>query len=162
MVWVVAKRIAFEEASEAGQLWKSIYGKLSTRQPGLLGAITGRAAPKVLRLAMFYAAVDLSEKIEVVHLKAALALHQYCVDSAMYIWGDLTGDQTADALLEALRRCGATGMSRTQIRDAFNRNKPALEIDNALELLKRYKKATRGERPSGPSGGKPTQVWIAL
>jgi hypothetical protein len=63
-------------------------------------------------------------------------------------------------LLIALRH--SSGMSRTQIRDAFSRNMSGIKIDNALRLLEEYKKAKMTTRPPGPSGGKPAQVWAAL
>jgi Protein of unknown function (DUF3987) len=151
-------RIAFDEASEAGQLWNSVYGELTASRPGILGGITGRAAPKVLRLAMFYAAVDLSDKIEAVHLKAALALHQYCVDSAKYIWGDLTGDPVADDLLVALRHTEG-GMTRTEMSNAFGRNMSAMKISAALRLLLDYKKVKEDTRVVG---SKSLKVWKAI
>jgi hypothetical protein len=43
-------------------------------RPGFLGALLARAAPQVLRLSLLYALLDRSAAIEVVHLRAALAL----------------------------------------------------------------------------------------
>ena len=109
-------------------------------------------------MAMFYAVADLSEKIKVPHLKAALALWKYCEDSVSYIWGDRFGDQLADDLLVALRD-SAAGMSKTDISNMFGRNINAFKIDNALKLLEEHGKVKWEERPTS---GRPKVVWVAV
>ena len=52
---------------------------------------------------MIYTLLDGKTAIEPTHLHAALALWEYADKSAKYIWGDLTGDETADEILKALR-----------------------------------------------------------
>ena len=44
----------------------------------MLDAITGRGEAQTIRLALLYAVLDGSDKIKVVHLKAALGLWKYC------------------------------------------------------------------------------------
>ena len=44
---------------------QAIYTALAEEQPGLLGAITGRAEAQVLRLSCFYALLDATETVEV-------------------------------------------------------------------------------------------------
>src|SRR6185312_9136937 len=46
--------------AQAWQAWEKRYGALSAGRPGLLGAVLGRAAPQILRLALLYALLDLS------------------------------------------------------------------------------------------------------
>ena len=58
-----------DEDTEA--LWEEIYPELSAGGPGLLGAITARAAPQVMRLACTYAALDRTYVISRSHLDAA-------------------------------------------------------------------------------------------
>ena len=48
------------------------------------------------------------------HLEAALAVWQFCEDSAKYIFGERIGDKNADALLDALREA-ENGLTRTEI-----------------------------------------------
>ena len=82
-----------------------------------------------MRLALIYAFLDQSSVIRVEHLRAALALWQYCEDSAAYIFGDAVGNTVADDILSALRdRRG--GLSRTAIGDLFSRNKSKDEIES--------------------------------
>jgi hypothetical protein len=72
---------------EARDLWHGIYKDLSAGQPGLLGAITGRAEAQVIRLALIYALLDSSNQISLSHLKAAVAVWEYCEASAARIFG---------------------------------------------------------------------------
>jgi len=119
---------------EARELWISAYPDLSEGQSGLVGAITSRAEAQVMRLAMIYALLDSSPVIKKVHLEAALALWWYSEASVRFIWGDSLGDPAADGLLRELRQ-KPEGMTRTEVRDFFHRNKKSSETDRVLELL---------------------------
>lgn len=129
-------RLTFElkRDEKARDFWREVYTKLSSGHTGLLGAVTSRAEAQVMRLATLYALLDCSNEIQFEHLEAALALWQYCEDSARYIFGSATGDKLADAVLDALK-ANDTGLTRTQIRDLFNRNKSQAEINRALQNL---------------------------
>ncbi len=118
----------------ARQRWIEIYAKLSDGHTGLLGSVTSRAEAQVMRLACIYALLDCSEIITLEHLEAALALWKYSEDSAAYIFGNQTGNKLADAIYTAL--LGAeSGLTKTQIRDLFQRNQSAHQINAALKLL---------------------------
>ena len=150
-------RISWGE--EAGEMWEAVYGTLSEGKPGLFGAVTGRAEAQTMRIAALYAVMNRSYRIESQHLEAALALWQYAEDSARYIFGDATGDPEADQILEALRAAGKVGMSRTEIRDLFGRNKKADRINRALALLLQSGRVRR-EREED-TGGRPSERWFA-
>lgn len=124
--------IDFDE--EARALWYDVYGQLSTGAEGMLGALTGRAEAQTRRLAMLYALLDCSAKVEISHLLAALALWDYCFRSTEHIFGDSLGDPTADELLRALRGRDI-GLTKTEIRDHFGRHKRSSETDRALGVL---------------------------
>ncbi len=70
----------------ARDLWLTVYSELSKDHPGLVGCIINRAEAQVLRLAMVYCLLDQSVAINRSHLEAALALWDYCRDSAYYIF----------------------------------------------------------------------------
>ncbi len=53
--------------------------------------------------------------VKTYHLRAALAVWQYCADSARYILGNSLGDPVADKLLQNLHK-SSKGLSQTQIR----------------------------------------------
>ncbi len=119
---------------QARQKWIEIYPKLSDGHTGLLGSVTSRAEAQVMRLACLYALLEYAEEISLKHLEAALALWQYCEDSARYIFGNQTGNKTADAIYAALQGT-KDGLTRTEIRDLFQRNATAAQINSAIKLL---------------------------
>src|SRR5215211_4597133 len=127
--------VEIDWGESAREDWIAVYGELSEGRPGLFGAVTGRAEAQVTRLAALYAVLDRSHLIERPHLKAALALWEYAEESARYVFGDATGDAVADDILRALQSAGAKGMTRTEIRDLFGRNKKSERVDQALALL---------------------------
>lgn len=143
-----------ERDDEARDLWRRVYEPLETGRAGLFGAVTGRAAPHVLRLSMIYALIDGSAVIRVEHLAAALAVWTYSEESARFVFGDATGDPEADAINDALR--ATPRMSRDAIRDLFSRHVPAQRIAAALALLARLGKAHPTREATG---GRPVEYW---
>ncbi len=144
--------------TEATALWCQVYESLTADRLGLLGAVLARAEAQVLRLAMLYALLDGSGEIRVEHLKAALAVWEYCEASAECVFGDTLGDPDADAILSALRTNPA-GLSRTQIRDLFSRNLSAERIERALLTLT---KAGLARFEPHSTHGRPAQIWVAV
>lgn len=146
-------------SDKARRLWFQVYEELSEGKPGLLGAAVSRGEAQVMRLASIYALLDCSPVVKAVHLRAALALWKYAEQSARFIFGDSLGDPMADDLLRALRK-SPEGLTRTQIRDLFDRNRRAEEIERALGgllengLIQRQVEETAGR-------GRPSERWIA-
>jgi Protein of unknown function (DUF3987) len=140
----------------ARALWHRVYEELSEGRPGLVGAVTSRAEAQVMRLACIYALLDLSASVGRQHLEAALAVWRYTEESARHIFGDAVGDPLADEVLAALRGAGGAGMSRTELRDRFGRNRAAAQMERALDLLERLRLARR-ERQA--TGGAPREQW---
>ncbi len=143
---------------EARDLWHAVYPSLSEGGDGLLGAVTSRAEAQALRLSVIYAALDRSPKVTAGHLRAALAVWDYCERSAAYIFGDALGDPIAEQIRDALQ-AAADGLTRTAIRDLFNRHLPAERIDAALSLLAGHGLA---EREDIRTAGRPSEVWRAV
>lgn len=145
--------------AEARDRYSAIYEQLSAAQPGMFGAATGRAEAHTIRLALIYALLDTSPVIALPHLNAALAVWRYVRDSTRWVFGDSLGDPTADDIW-ALARERARGVSRTEVRDLFSRNKKAREIDRALAALV---DAGRLRRDRGHDGnGRPAEIWIPI
>jgi hypothetical protein len=153
----LAGELRRDEAARA--IWHGVYGSLSEGQPGLFGAVTSRAEAQVMRLACVYAVLDCSRAIRAEHLLAALAIWQYCEASARFIFGAAFGDATADEIIQALRQ-RPEGMTRTEIREHFSRNKRSAEIERALALLQEYGRARMLPESDGP--GRPAERWHAL
>lgn len=141
--------------SQSSQLWHRVYKRLSDGYSGLLGSVTSRATAQVMRLACLYALLDTSALIKIEHLKAALALWQYCEDSAKYIFGMSLGDKIADEIYSALKE-SATGLTKTDLSNRFSRNRTAAEIDNALDTLLELE---RIEKIEEKTGGRPREIF---
>ena len=110
-----------------------------------------------MRLACLYALLDQSAIVRRVHLNAALELWRFCEDSARFIFGDALGNPLADAIVRALRQT-SEGMTRTQIRDLFGRNRNAREIERALRILAEQGVAYPRHKQTE---GRPTERWFA-
>ena len=137
--------------------WFEIYAKLSDGYTGLLGSVTSRAEAQVMRLACLYALLEKSEVITLESLEAALALWQYCEDSARYIFGNQTGNKIADTIYAGLQ--GAEeGLTKTQIRDLFQRNASANQVNAALKLLIELGKV---EVFKEETEGRPREIYLA-
>lgn len=146
-----------DEAARA--LWHEVYPDLSEGRPGLLGAITARAEAQVMRLSAIYALLDTSAVVREEHLQAALALWDYSARSAAFIFGESLGDPVADEILRALRHT-PEGMTRTEIRDLFGRNRSGSEIGRALSVLAEQGLIVRIESERREAG-RPAEVWKA-
>jgi hypothetical protein len=150
-----------ERDNDARKVWFRVYGRLSEGKPGLLGAVTSRSEAQVLRVSCLYALLDRSSVVRAQHLLAALAVWQYCEESARFIFGDALGDPTADEIIRELRKY-PQGMSRNEIREFFHHNKSSDQIDRALSLLQEHG-MTRMKREQEREGQKrPTERWFAL
>lgn len=144
--------------ADGEELWNKIYPALSEGGRGMLGAVTGRAEAQVLRLSLIYALLGGARVIKLPHLKAALAVWDYCEQSAAYLFGTATGDPTADRILEALK-ANPAGLGRADIRQLFSQHKTQPQIEHALDLLHDAGLATwRKEKTSG----RPKERWTAL
>ena len=147
-------RLSFDSAGL--KLWYSVYPELSAGRPGLAGAAVSRAEAQVVRLACLYAVLDEAGEIREAHLRAALALWKYCDESARFLFQDRLGDPDAEKILEAVRAAPG-GLTRTQIRDLFDRNRPAERITSTLDVLARLGLIKKAREETG---GRPATRWV--
>lgn len=140
---------------DAETVWAAIYDKLTEDAKGLVGAITARAAPQVMRIGCLYSLLDLSTTVCPDHLKAALAVWDYADASARYIFGDSLGNPTADKILNAIKRSDA-GLSATDIYNLFSRHGSGT-IDNALGWLL---KIGAVKEKTVATAGRPRTVYV--
>jgi len=144
---------------EADEFWASIYEELTADIPGRFGAAIGRGEGQLLRLSMILALLDGSITIRIEHIKAALALWQYCVDSARYLFVASFDDPHASKILSALLR-SAQGITRAEINiNVFGRHLSKAKLDKALTYLRHLKMA---ECKIEPTAGRPIERWFAL
>jgi hypothetical protein len=149
-----------ERSEEARELWAEIYAQLTADEPGRLGQATSRAEAQVLRLSLVYALLDdVSAVVKPEHLRSALAVWDYCHDSARYVFGEGTGNLLADRILDALR-ASKNGMTRTAIRELVGGKETEERIELALGILARYGLAEMEIETD--TGGRPAERWWAV
>jgi len=141
----------------AGMLWHDAYAHLTAERPGLYGAVTGRAEAQVLRLSMIYTLMDGQAKIDVPHLRAALAIWQYADASAKLIFGTGPEDPLPGLLLAKLYQA-PNGLTRTDMHNILGRNLPAAQLVAALAKLKDRGDATPEKIQTA---GRPAELWKA-
>ena len=137
--------------------WWDAYPQLSQPAEGLAGAMSARSEAHAVRLAMLYTLLDGQPTIGLAHLKAGLALWDYATRSATWALTHTSGDPLAEQIHAALTATNV-GLTRTQIRDLFQRNQPAHAIDHALATLAH---TGRAQRRRVHTGGRPADIWTA-
>ena len=123
----------------------------------MLGAVIGRGEAQTVRLALIYALLNGSDQIDSPHLKAALAVWEYCELSAVHIFGSAIGDPIADEILRALA-ASSDGLTRTAINDLFARHQSRDRIGIALQLLM---EKGRARLETKETNGRSAEVWFA-
>lgn len=143
---------------EARDIWHAVYPELSAGHPGLVGGLLGRAEAQVMRMACIYAGLDQSNFITAYHLRAALAVWDYCESGVRYVFGDRTGDTVADRILKELRAISPDGLSRTEISGMLQKHQKKRDITSSLELLERSGLA---HCQMQKTTGRPVEMWFA-
>ena len=151
-----AGRLHLDE--HARELWYHAYAQLArTSQTGIAGALCARAEAHVIRLALIYALADGERQIKLEHLQAALALWDYAARSASWTLQGATGDPLAEQIHAALNDHPG-GLTRSQINDTLQHNRPAEQIQRALDALTLAGRATRAQIPTA---GRPAELWTS-
>jgi hypothetical protein len=152
----------FEYTPEGREMWRSLYRDLDKQlesTSGINAAIISRSHPTIMRLALIYAALDRKTEIAAEHLESAKAFWDYSARSALWTFGDNSGNREADDVLTALRRARHDGMSLTDItRKVFN-NRETFKRDESLSLLNRQGRARL--RKVASKGTKSQTRWYA-
>jgi len=144
--------------NHARELWHHAYTtQLARTPPGIAGALLARAEAHVIRLALIYALADGERQINTEHLQAALALWDYAARSANWALQGATGDPLAEQIHAQLVNHPG-GLTRSQISDVLQHNRPADEIQQALNALALASRATRSQIQTA---GRPAELWTA-
>lgn len=156
ITWATGRQ-ELKRDEDARLAWREVYAQLSRGVDGLVGALTSRAEAQVTRLSILYALLDKSPLVREEHLRAALALWEYCENSVLWIFGGCLGDPIADEILKALNATPA-GLSRTEISQVLGGHRTTQEISVALDhLCQRGKASHRTE----PTPGRNRERWFA-
>lgn len=140
---------------EAERFWHEWYINNSLKESfGIIGAITDRDEPHVLRYSCLYALVDMKRTVEMPHIKSAIALWNFSQRSISYIFQNTTGNPLADNIYKLLLEAPRT---RDQIINYYQRHKTSAQISTALDQLKKLGKA---DFVKETSGGRPIEKWF--
>jgi hypothetical protein len=155
------REMGFSE--QAAILWEKEYrSRLSEGHPGVLGSVTDRGAAIVRRIACLYALLDLKKEVQEPHLQAALEVWRYGLDSAKFLFGEVSQDPIEQIIVQGLRSAASNGMTSTEISNSlFHRNRGASEIRRALQHL--IKDGRIRERIAKQEGlGRPEQRYFIV
>jgi hypothetical protein len=145
----------------AEALWEDVYRALSADEPdGPLGSVLARGPAYTMRLALVYALADGASSIGTDHLIAALAVWQYAVATARLVFPEAQAVRDLQRLYDLLARAAESGVTRTEITQAFKQNRRAGELAELVAVLIDRGIATEEtERPIGP--GRPATRYRA-
>jgi hypothetical protein len=159
----------FPVSLDAQEKWQELVEELHEGDRSL-GSMFDRAQDQLVRLALLYALGDLADEIKVEHIRAALALWQYCAKSAEVILSipysrvppKVNPDKVAKlfSFLKERFESGQDGgwVRRSEITaDLFQRNTESDEIDAMLADLD----AKAGLEHDGDrtTGGRPATMY---
>lgn len=147
-------------SQEFEDTWASLYYVVRLRPSGgqAFDALTARAAPHILRLALMYALLDREPMLGLPHLEAAAAVWEYCEATVAHVWGATLGSADLDRLYDAVVAAGPGGLARVDISRLFSRNATKQKLDELVYALV-SRELARVETQS--TGGRPRQVVIA-
>lgn len=150
---VVAKlHAAVEAAQGAGGLkrdyetetiWAEEYKRLTTRGETMTDALLSRAEAHVVRLSLLYALLDSAREIRKEHLRAALAVWDYCEESVRYVFGDAADPDYSKILHKLEGGPLTTGEIR---RVVFGDHKSSDWVAETMVALKGLRKVCVGDK----------------
>jgi len=150
---------AMKRTPSAEVLWDKLYNE-EPDSDGILGAFTARGPAQMLRLSVAFALLDMSEQIDVPHLRAAAAIWRYCRASvSRRIDIDLSPDERK--LLDELRRV-RRNMTAGEIERFFKGNRSAKERGQIVGRLVERRLATTTKTPTSGNFRKPASLVRAL
>jgi hypothetical protein len=130
------KSMPFEMDAAATSHFTTIYSRLTRPRAGDAAPLLDRAAPTVRRLALIFALLDCDKTIRLPHLKAALAVWDYCERSTEFLFGDPVGDPLKKKSLELVCKAGEKGMTRNELTVALTGGRDREKVASLLtELL---------------------------
>jgi hypothetical protein len=156
-----AKTIGRMRRSEdAEALWCANVTRL--RFAGDATPCCDRARPQVLRLSMLYALLDGKATIDLLHLKAALAVWNYCEASAKEVFrGSGESVETSSLAVSVLGIIeGKNGINRSEILRLLPRATKANALTDALCSLQANGLA-HPKQLASDGAGRPAERWFA-
>lgn len=155
----------YDFTAAAWELWQEEVSAWKRDRLGspMTKALKSRFRPQVRRLAVIYAVSDQKKVIDTPHLRAALAVWQYSVQTIEFCLAeqydetrDLIGDQDAYRIFMLLKARGE--LSNEDIAKALGKHMTSDRRSKALEHLQRLGLVSSRTGDRGGRGRKPT-LW---
>jgi hypothetical protein len=118
----------------ASARWRECYPRLTLDRPDLAGALLARGPGHVTRLSTLFALLTPAPCVDVAHLESAVAWWDYCRQSVDIIFGDRTGNVTADRLRAELLPGQEMSLDGVR-REIFAGHVTDARLKDAIELL---------------------------
>lgn len=123
---------------EAYPYWERLYNEYDAKDTyGIHRSVTSRGIQHIIRFSLIYAFMDGEEEVREAHIKAAEAVWEYCSASAKVVFGNSTGNEMADLILDELQEYPDEGLSLKEIKLAFGKGKPNAYTNRALSILEK-------------------------
>lgn len=119
--------------------------------------MTSRAEPQVLRLSAICALMNQSDEIKTPHLRAGLALWDYALASARFLFGDKEAVKLDRRLLRILQEA-RSGLARTEVSGALNNH---FSGDAIASALKRLEERGLARSKKKKTKGRSAELWFA-
>jgi hypothetical protein len=148
---------ALELSGRGRDQWRDMYRILSAGGSGFLDAIISRAEPQVLRLAAIYTLLDGCGRIDREHLDAAMAVWQFCRQSAEIIFTTKQRSSLEEQIRQLLVN-SPEGMTLTQLSAAFSNHKTHESIARVLANLEQGGRACKNRVKTN---GRPADLWFS-
>jgi len=146
----------------AREYWMSMYPKISKDAPGVLASVTARGETIVARIAMVHALLEGKTEITADHMKAAVALWRFSVQSVRFLFDPVNDyEHVSDAgkIIQALK--GNSGsMTQTEISRLFSGHKKAAELRVLLAELQGIGRIE--QKVETPGDGRPVTHWSLI
>ncbi|MHB8754395.1 MAG: DUF3987 domain-containing protein [Candidatus Acidiferrales bacterium] len=127
-----SKHGRIQMGGDARVLWEDEYVRLTDGREDndLIAAVTSRAEAQTVRLALIFALLDRGAEIREEHLRAALAVWNYCYQSAKFIFGGLNSVQ--ERILDLL---AGGAQNKRAIFQLFHGHRTKEQLDEDLRGL---------------------------
>lgn len=153
--------------AEARALWFEEYPRLTCAEEGVIGAVLSRAETQVVRLSLLYALLDGADAVAVAHLRAALAVWDYCEQSARHVFGRAVEPVRQNAALAVLLpwlRAHGGAATPSEVADyGLRRYRGKAELaERDLSELAKAGLGAWDEPVAGKNGGRPPRRFRLL
>lgn len=141
----------------AKTFWSKKYHEISLDRMGVIGSVTSRSEPYVMRLSVLFALLDCTDTIDTHHIQAACHVVEFCNQSAEYIFTSHSESATGSDAEKLLNALAEKPMTQTEISSLFNRNKKRHEL---IAMFKELQSMNKIEKCTIQTARKKVDGWM--